>query len=245
MDLGLQKKRVLVQGSSSGLGFAIAKAFADEGASVAICSRDEERVNKAAEEIPGAVGFVCDLDQKGAPTQLVKDVVAKLGGIDVLVVNTGGPSKGLFLDISLEEWQEGFQRLYLSAIESMQAALPYMRKQKWGRILLSTSTAAKQPIAKLTVSNALRSGLLGLMKTISLEVAAEGITVNALMPGSTRTARLAELGRGEADLLKEIPAGRFGEPEEYAALMAFLASKQAGYITGQVIACDGGLIKAL
>ncbi len=245
MNLGLQKKRVLVQGSSSGLGLAIAKAFAAEGASVAICSRDQKRIEQAAKEIPGAVGFVCDLDKKGAPTQLVKDVVSKLGGIDVLVVNTGGPPKGLFADLSLDAWQEGFQKLYLSAIESMQAALPHMRKQKWGRILFSTSTAAKQPIAKLTVSNSLRSGLLGLMKTVSQEVAAEGITVNALMPGSTRTERLAELGRSEAELVQEIPAKRLGEPEEYAALAVFLASQQAGYITGQAIACDGGLIKAL
>ena len=245
MDLKLAKKRVLVQGSSSGLGFAIAQGFAREGALVAICSRDEERVRKAAEQIPGAVGFVCDLDEKGASSQLVRDVVKKLGGIDILVTNTGGPAKGLFSELSDEDWQRGFEKLYLSAIESMREALPHMRAQKWGRILLSTSTAAKEPISKLTVSNSLRSGLLGLMKTVSNEVACDGVTVNALLPGYTRTERLKELGVQEKELIKEIPARRLGEPEEYAALALFLASAQASYITGQAIACDGGLIKGL
>ncbi|MBI2743263.1 MAG: SDR family oxidoreductase [Chlamydiales bacterium] len=245
MDLKLQGKKVLVQGSSSGLGFAIAQAFANEGAQVAICSRDKERVMKAAKEIPGATGFVCDLDQKGAAAALVKDVAAKFGGIDILVTNSGGPPKGLFTNLSAADWQQGFERLYLSAIESISAALPFMREQKWGRVLMSTSTAAKEPIAKLTVSNSLRSGLLGLMKSLSQEVAVEGITVNALLPGYTRTERLAELGAAEKDLIKEIPAKRLGEPEEYAALAIFLASHQAAYITGQAIACDGGLIKGL
>lgn len=245
MDLGLKKKRVLVQGASSGLGFAIAQAFAKEGASVAICSRDEQRIKKAEREIPGAVGFVCDLDQKGESGQLVRAVVKKFGGIDILVTNTGGPPKGLFADLTLEDWQRGFEKLYLSAIESMREALPHMRAQKWGRILLSTSTAAKEPIAKLTVSNSLRAGLLGLMKTVSQEVAADGVTVNALLPGYTRTERLAELGVSEKELAKLIPAARLGRPEEYAALAAFLASEQASYITGQAIACDGGLIKGL
>lgn len=245
MDLGLKGKRVLVQGSSSGLGFAIAHAFAKEGARVAICSRDEARVMKAAKEIPGATGFVCDLDKKGASAELVKNVASEFGGLDILVTNTGGPPKGLFSDLKTEEWLAGFEKLYLSAIESIQAALPYMRANKWGRILLSTSTAAKEPIPKLTVSNALRSGLLGLMKSLSQEVAAQGITVNALLPGYTRTERLAELGIAEKDLAKDIPAGRLGEPEEYAALAVFLGSQPASYVTGQAIACDGGLIKGL
>jgi 3-oxoacyl-[acyl-carrier protein] reductase len=243
MDLGLKKKRVLVQGASSGLGFAIAKAFADEGALVAICSRDKKRIEAASRHIPSSIPYVCDLDEKGAPQELVNKVIDTLGGIDILVTNTGGPPKGRFLDISPSDWQKGFDKLYLSVIESISAVLPFMQKHTWGRILLSTSSAAKEPIKGLTVSNALRSGLLGLMKTISDEVASQSITVNALLPGYTKTKRLAELKIPEEDLVRLIPANRLGTPEEYAALAVFLASQQAAYITGQAIACDGGLIK--
>ncbi len=244
MDLGLKKRRVIVQGASSGLGFAIAEAFAKEGAAVAICSRDEERVEAAAKKIPGAIPFVCDLDVRGNGKKLIAEVVDRLGGIDVLITNTGGPPKGPFLNLSLNDWEIGFEKLYLSVIESLQAALPHMQAQRWGRILFSTSTAAKEPIPGLTVSNAIRSGLLGLMKTVSYEVAKDGITVNALMPGYTKTERLAELKVSEETLIQEIPAKRLGLPEEYAALAVFLASQSAGYITGQAIACDGGLIRS-
>lgn len=243
MDLGLKKKRVLVQGSSSGLGFAIAKAFAREGALVAMCSRDKERIETASEQVPSSIPYVCDLDQTGAAKKLIEQVADTWGGIDILVTNTGGPPKGNFLEISLADWQKGFQRLYLSTIESIRAVLPLMQGQKWGRILLSTSTAAKEPIKALTVSNALRSGLLGLMKTISNEAAPHAITVNALLPGYTKTERLAELKVSDEELIRHIPANRLGLPEEYAALALFLASEQAAYITGQAIACDGGLIK--
>ncbi len=245
MDLGLKGKRVLIQGSSGGLGFSIAKAFADEGAIVVICSRDEERIQQAASKIPGAIGIACDLTQKGAGSQLVKKVIEKLGGVDILVTNTGGPPKGPFTALSLDSWQTGFDQLYMSAVESMLAVLPGMKAQKWGRILLSTSTAAKEPIAGLTISNSLRPGLLGLMKSVALEVAADGVTVNALLPGYTKTDRLAELGISEDSLVRDIPAGRLGTAEEYAALAVFLGSRQAGYITGQAIAGDGGLIRGL
>ena len=245
MDLGLKGKRVLVQGSSSGLGFAIAKAYAAEGAIVAICSRNEARIQAAAKQIPGAIPFAFDLSQKGSGEKLIQEVVKKLGGIDILVTNTGGPPKGPFSTLSLDDWQTGYEQLYLSVVESILAALPFMRDQKWGRILMSTSTAAKEPIAKLTISNSLRPGLLGLMKSLTLEVAADGITVNALMPGYTKTERLDELGVSESSLVKDIPAGRLGTAEEYAALATFLGSSHAGYITGQAIAGDGGLIRGL
>ena len=245
MDLVLKNKKVLVQGSSSGLGFAVAKAYAEEGALVAICSRNRQRIITASKEIPGSVPFVCDLDQRGAPGKLIRDVIQQFGGIDILITNTGGTEPGLFSELTLDQWQKAFERLYLSAIESIKAVLPFMRSQRWGRIILSTSTAAKEPVPNLTLSTALRSGLLGLMKTLSQEVAAEHITVNALLPGYTRTERLQELGLSETELIKLIPARRLGRPAEYGALATFLGSEQAGYITGQAIACDGGLIRGL
>lgn len=245
MDLGLKGKRVLVQGSSSGLGLAIAKAYADEGAIVAISSRDEKKLLLAQSQIPRSLPFICDLNEKGSGRYLVQEVVKKLGGIDIVVTNTGGPGKGAFTELSREDWVKGFDGLYLSAIESIVEALPHMKAQHWGRILLSTSTAAKEPIPGLTISNSLRCGLLGLMKSLSQEVAADQITVNALLPGYTRTDRLKELGQDENELAASVPAKRLGTAEEYAALALFLGSMQAGYITGQAIACDGGLIKGL
>ncbi|MBS0616075.1 MAG: SDR family oxidoreductase [Verrucomicrobia bacterium] len=245
MELKLKNKRVLIQGSSSGLGLACAISFAIEGARVALCGRDEKRLKEAQKQVQGSIYIICDLDQPGAGAQLVKDATKTLGGIDILMTNTGGPPKGDFLDLKREDWVKGFDRLWLSAVESIHAALPFMKSQKWGRILLSTSSAAKEPIAHLTVSNSLRAGLLGLMKTLSQEVAKEGITVNALLPGYTRTERLAELGVAESEIVKNIPAGRLADPQEYAALAAFLGSELAGYITGQAIACDGGLIRGL
>lgn len=245
MDLKLKNKRVLIQGSSSGLGLATATAFAAEGARVAICGRDEKRNQDAQKQVPNSLSIVCDLDQPGAGAALVKNVVKEWGGIDILMTNTGGPPKGDFLQLNRKDWMQGFDRLWLSAVESIREALPHMQEQKWGRILLSTSTAAKEPIAHLTVSNSLRAGLLGLMKTLSQEVASQGITVNALLPGYTQTERLKELGVNEVELLKQIPSGRLAKPEEYAALATFLGSELAGYITGQAIACDGGLIQGL
>ncbi|MES2274207.1 MAG: SDR family oxidoreductase [Chlamydiota bacterium] len=245
MDLGLKNKRVVVQGSSSGLGFAIAKGFADEGAKVAICSTNEKRIKQAAIDIPGAIPFVFDLDVPGNGRRFVKDAAKALGGIDILVTNTGGPPKGHFADLTLQDWEDGFRRLWLSAIESILEALPLMKKQKFGRILFSTSTAAKEPISYLTVSNGLRSGLIGLMKTLSTEVGPYNITANAILPGYTRTARLAELKVSEEKLTSQIPMGRLAEPDEFAALAVFLGSVQASYITGQAIACDGGLIKGI
>lgn len=245
MDLQLKNKRVLVQGSSSGLGFAIALAYAQEGAKVAICSRDEARIQAAAKEIPGSVPFVCDLDKVGAGKEIVQDVVKKLGGIDILVTNTGGPPKGKFPEVTTEDWQKGFVQLWLSATESIQEALKHMTAQKWGRILLSTSSAAREPIPGLTVSNGLRSGLIGLMKSLSMEVASQNITVNALLPGYTKTERLKEFKVPEEEFIKQIPAKRLGQPEEYAALAVFLGSELASYITGQAIACDGGLIRGI
>ena len=245
MDLGLKGKRALVMGGSSGLGQAIAETLIKEGATVAICARSEEKLRNAAKAMNAAFAISADLSKPGTGTKLVNDVIAKLGGIDILVTNTGGPAAGKFSETTPEQWNDGFQNLWMSAVDSIRAALPGMQSRKWGRILLVTSIAAKEPLAGLTVSNGLRAGLLGLTKSISHEIAADGITINALLPGYTKTERLAELGLSDEKISSLVPARRLGRPEEFAALTAFLASEQAAYITGQAIACDGGTLKGL
>lgn len=244
MELGLKGKRALVEGSSSGLGFAIAQLLVEEGAKVAVASSNQERVKKAVKETGATAFFAIDLDQKGGGTALVRSAYEALGGLDILVTNSGGPKAGPFLEIEFADWEAGFRRLYMSAVESIHTVLPIMKMQKYGRILLMTSDAAKEPIPGLTVSNGLRPGLLGLMKSISSEVASSGITVNSVLPGFIKTEHMAKLKLDEKKLTESIPAGRFGDPREVAALCAFLVSDQARYITGQAISCDGGLLRS-
>jgi len=245
MDLGLKDKRALVMGSSTGIGRGIAEALAAEGARVALCARNCDALEKAAAAIPNAAAFPCDLSHPGAAAELVRSVAAKFGGLDILVTNTGGPPKGDFEQVTTEQWQAGFQGLFLSAVESIRAALPGMKEQRWGRIVMVTSLSAKEPIAGLTVSNAIRAGLAGLANSISREVAAHGVTINILMPGYTDTERLKELGADLNNLAESIPARRLGRPDELGALAAFLASEKAAYITGQAIAVDGGRLLSI
>ncbi len=244
MDLGLTGKRVFVQGSSQGLGYAIAAEFAREGAHVALCSRNAERL-KAAHDSMGAKAFVvADLAREGESRRACEEAAAKLGGsIDVVVCNTGGPPKGPFLELGLDAWREGYQSLWLSVVESLQATLPAMKTNGWGRALVVTSAAAKEPMNLLTISNGLRAGLSGLIKTVNNEMAPYGITLNALLPGYTDTERLKELKIPAEAITAQIPARRLGRPEELGALATFLGSDRAGYISGQMIACDGGYLK--
>jgi 3-oxoacyl-[acyl-carrier protein] reductase len=241
MDFGLRGKSALVLGASKGLGFAVARELAAEGVKVAICGRDEARVGKAAQAI-GATALVGDLSQRGAGARVVEQAIASLGAVDILVVNTGGPPTKPFENISPDDWRNSFEGLFMSATDAIRAAIPGMRERNWGRILLVTSIAAKEPINNFTISNALRAGLHGLTKTLSREFAASGITVNALMPGYTMTERLAEAKLDLQKVAGIIPMGRIGRPEEFAALATFIASSRAGYITGQAIACDGGAL---
>lgn len=243
MDLGLQGKVALVTGASQGLGFAIASELSREGASVVLCARNEGRLKEACATLRNATYVVGDLSHPGEARRVVENVVHQHGHIDIVVANTGGPPKGRFTEVSNNDWNAGFQGLWMSAVESIQAALPSMQKRQWGRILLVTSVAAKEPMSALTISNGLRAGLTGLAKSLANEVAADGITVNVLLPGYTRTERLLQLGIAEDKISASIPAARLGEPDELAALATFLASKRAAYITGQGIAVDGGWLK--
>lgn len=245
MDLKIQKKRALVLGGSSGLGKSIAKSLVQEHVEVAIGSRDENKLKKTADEIGASMTLLCDLYQANAGRKSVQLATEKLGGVDILVCNTGGPPKGAFSELSTAQWESEFQNLWLSTVEAIQEVLPQMKSRRWGRILLVTSVAAKEPMPLLTISNGLRAGLLGMVKSLSQEVAVDGITVNALLPGYTRTERLQELGINESQIANQIPAKRLGDPSEFAALTTFLASDLAGYITGQAIACDGGYLKGI
>ena len=173
------------------------------------------------------------------------DVEAGQGPLDILVVNTGGPPPRTFDQASDDEWRQAFDALCMSCIGGMRAVLPGMRARHWGRVLVITSVAAREPIGNLMLSNTLRAGLHGLVNALSRECAADGVTVNAVLPGYTMTERLAEVGIDEAATAALIPARRMGSPEEFAALVTFLASSQASYITGQAIACDGGLLHSI
>jgi len=245
MDLKLNDKTALVFGGSRGLGRAIAAELAAEGAKVVIVARDPARVEATAKEL-GVIGIAGDVSKPGASRALVQQAAEKLGrSVDILVTNTGGPAPGNFEAITDQAWQAGFNNLWMSFVESVGEALPAMKANGFGRILAVTSVAAKEPQPGLVVSNGLRAGLLGLVNAISRDVAASGVTVNALLPGYTNTDRMKEVGVTSASMGSKIPAGRIGEPEEFAALAAFLASERASYITGQAIAVDGGLLQSI
>ncbi len=251
MDLGIKNKVALVLASSKGLGKAVAIELAKEGARVIICGTDAKALAATEAEIqtisPGnVVSFVCDLTDETQRKRLVEQSVNAFGDIEILVTNTGGPAAGGFEQFNLEDWKHLYNLLFLSAVDVIQQVLPGMKKKKWGRILTITSVTVKQPVDNLISSNAVRTSLLGLAKSLSNEVAAYGITVNNLLPGYTNTDRLAHLmeKNPKVNEVKEtIPMKRFGTTTEFAAAAAFLVSERASYITGQSLAVDGGWIK--
>ncbi len=244
MDLGLKQRRALVMGGSRGLGQAIAAALLAEGARVAICARDATRLAASAAEL-GAEGIVCDLAVPGAAEAVTREAERRLGALDLLVVNTGGPPPGLFAELGDAAWRAAFEGLWMSSVGAIRAALPGMRARRWGRVLLITSVAAREPVPNLMLSNSLRAGLHGMVNALSKEVAADQVTVNALLPGYTLTERLQELKLDHAKLAAQIPARRLGTPQDFASVAAFLVSEPAGYITGQALACDGGLLQSI
>lgn len=245
MDLNLKGKTALVMGSSQGLGRAIAESLIQEGVRVAICSRSQEALSQTAKEIGAEYFETCDLSQAGASKKLTENVLKKFGKLDIIVTNTGGPAKGNFLEVNENQWQQDFQSLWMSVVETLQAALPSMKENNYGRVLLVTSIAAKEPLPGLTTSNGLRAGLAGLARSIATEVASNGVTINLLLPGYTNTDRLKQLNLPGEKVKQMVPAGRLGEPRELADLATFLASEKGAYITGQSIAIDGGVLKGI
>lgn len=244
MDLKLKGKRALVMGASTGIGRAIAESLIEEGANVSICSRNLDRLKQTADQIHCPHYFSADFSKVGEGRRAVEIAIEQWKGLDILVTNTGGPKKNSFLDVSRDQWLEDFQSLWLSVTEGLHAALPVMKSQNYGRILMVTSLAAKEPLPGLTTSNGLRAGLAGLAKSIANEYASSGITLNLLLPGYTNTDRLKELNLSDERVKQMVPAGRLGDPRELADLCTFLASPRAGYITGQSIAIDGGALKS-
>lgn len=258
MDLNLTGKKALVGGASSGLGFSAAMALAEEGCELVIVSRDSANINSAAEKIKASYGVsVLPLSADLATSAGLKTVKEAVDSVDILISNTGGPPPGQFLAHDQDKWDEAFKLVMNSARSLTEIVLPGMIKKKWGRLIYITSIGALQPIDDLILSNAYRSAVTAMAKTISNNYAKFGVTSNCVCPGYTATDRLNSLAekRAEAEnkttaeilnsFTANIPAGRIGKPEELAALITFLASDKAAYITGCSIPVDGGFVKGL
>jgi 3-oxoacyl-[acyl-carrier protein] reductase len=248
MDLGIDGRVALVMGGSRGLGKAVAGALAREGARVAIASRSRERLDAVVAELGDVEAFVADAGDLDRLAALPREVEAELGPIDILITNTGGPPTGAALDNSIEEWEEAFRSLVLGVRVLVGAVVPGMRERGWGRIVNVGSNSTVEPIPWLTLSNANRLAAIGFLKTLSREVAGDGVTVNTVATGIFGTDRIADLAgsmeNAEENARETVPAGRLGLPEEYGDLVAFLASDRAAYITGTTIPIDGGLLRS-
>jgi 3-oxoacyl-[acyl-carrier protein] reductase len=249
MNLGLEGKVALVTGASQGIGLAVARTLAAEGAQVAVSSRSQEKIDAAASEIGAAGSYVHDMtDLDGAPDLLV-GIAADLGPVAVLVTNTGGPPGGDPLEFTREQWQDAHRELMLGPLALIEGALPDMRERGFGRIVNISSSAAREPIPGLMLSSAHRSGMLATFHTIAGKVAADGVTLNTILPGRIATSRLehvyGSLEEAEKVARDEVPAVRLGQAEEIGAAAAFFCSAQAGYVTAQALAVDGGLIKGI
>jgi 3-oxoacyl-[acyl-carrier protein] reductase len=245
MDLGLEGRRAAVAAATAGLGFACARALVAEGARVAICGRSPDRSAAAAQRLgPGAVPLVADVSDPDAAGGFVAEAAAALGGLDILVTNAGGPPPGNFASTALADYPRALHLNLLSVVAMCQEAVPGMRARHFGRVVAITSIAVRQPIANLILSNTARAGATGFLKTLAREVAADGVTVNSVQPGSHLTDRLRRVSGGEPDVTG-IPAGEVGRPEDFGAVVAFLCSEQARFITGTAIPIDGGAYAGL
>jgi 3-oxoacyl-[acyl-carrier protein] reductase len=262
MDLGLRGRVAIVAAASKGLGRAVAEELAQEGAEIAICARTAADLEKAAVQIRSVGGREVfwksvDVGKPREVAEFVGDVEKRFGRVDICVTNTGGPPSKLFSATTNEDWREWTDQLLMSTVYFAQETLPRMQKNQWGRFLTITSYSVKQPVEGLLLSNSLRAGVTGLVRTLANEYAAHGITVNNVCPGYTRTDRLDDLAGMMASRTgatpeqvfdgwkKLIPAGRLGKPEEFAAVVAFLASVKASYVNGVSLTIDGGTTRSL
>lgn len=261
MNLQIEGKTVLVTASSSGIGRATAEEFIKEGCKVAICSHNKENLLKAVHEIKTNYNIeplweVCDINKLEDIENMVKIVKRNFGDIEILVNNCGGPAPGFFEDLSDENWNDAFEQVLMSAVRFTRLVLPAMKSKNWGRVINITSLSVKQPVDNLILSNSLRNAVTGFAKTLSNQVGKYNITVNNVAPGYTLTSRLYELAVSRAkqsgdshehvlaSMANDVPMKRLARPDEVASLIIYLASEQAGYITGSTIAVDGGIIKS-
>ncbi len=262
MDLGLKDKVAMVGGASKGLGYAVARALAAEGALVSIASRDGDAIARAATAISAdtggrALGVAADLSRGDAIVEWHAATLHSFGGVDLLFANTGGPPAGAALDFDDRAWQAGFDLLLLSVIRTVRLVVPSMRARGGGAILVGTSSTVKEPFPNLAISNVMRAGVTAFVKTLSVELAADRIRVNTLLPGRIATDRLKYLDAANAQkagitadeqrqrALATIPLGRYGDPDDFGRAGAFLLSDAAAYITGSSLQVDGGLLKGL
>jgi 3-oxoacyl-[acyl-carrier protein] reductase len=262
VDLGLKNRNVIVAASSDGIARAAAEKFAAEGANVAMCSRDQNRVNAAAAQIRDryqarVLAEALDVTDEAAVVAFVKHVTQEFGGVDVCVMNAGGPPPKMFLATTTEEWHRAVEMNFMSMIHFARSVLPGMQKNHWGRLVAITSVTVRQPVTDLIYSNAVRAGVLGLLKSLANEFGKDGITVNNVGPGYTATERLKQLiakrsqelgitpAEFEARLGVEAPLKRIAQPDEVADAIVWLASDRASFITGQTLLVDGGWFKGL
>lgn len=260
MDLGLKGKAAAVMAGSEGIGLACARALAMEGADVAICARREDTLRSAAKALADASGrrvvpIVADVSDPQDVERFVNAAASDLRGLDILVVNAGGPEPGGFEKVGDAEWERSFQLTVMSAVRAVRAALPHFRAEGGGCVVGIQSTSVKQPIDNLLLSNSLRLSVVGLFKSLSIDLGPENVRLNLVLPGGISTERQAELIRSQAAKngvsedeqvarrTRATPLGRMGEPAEIGDVVAFLASARASYITGQAIAVDGGLVR--
>ncbi|TVR85888.1 MAG: SDR family oxidoreductase [Trueperaceae bacterium] len=249
MNLQIAGKTALVTGGSKGIGYAIAAGLVAEGARVVVSARDqgmlEAAVQRLGEDGGDVLAIAADVSSAKGVRGLVDAAVERVGHVDVLIANAGGPPSGLPSNLDDGAWARATELTLMSAVRLARAVLPGMRERGWGRIVNVTSLSVKQPINDLTLSNALRAAVTAFARTLANEVASEGVTVNAVAPGYTATERLEELFADDyarARLLASIPAKRFAAPEEVAAAAVFLCSQQAAYVTGQTLVVDGGMV---
>lgn len=262
MLFGIAGRVAVVCGASRGIGFAAAEQLAQEGAKLVLVSRDANAVGRAAERLHEAHGgdvhaIAADLATEDGPARVIDAVEARHGGADILVTNTGGPRTGSALGHDWDAWQGATELLLRSAVQLTRGLVPGMQQRGWGRVVGITSIAVKQPVVSLVLSNALRAAVTGFFRTLADEVAKDGVTVNTVLPGYTATERLEELAQATSsrtgaevsavyDGWRAVtPAGRLGKPEEVAAMITFLCSEQAAFITGQAMCVDGGAGRSL